>query len=113
METKPHDCGPQSLPILSPHPFCPQAPDGCPGQGETDLGPAPWELRPAGEVMGTHVALGTIMEVAQALSHLPVGLMLPDETGLPHLQEGAHSRAETRMLQASGAPLSTPGVHEP
>lgn len=69
--------------------------------------------QPAGEMMGTHLALGTSMGVVQALSHLPVGVLLPDETGLPHLQEGAHSRAETRMLQASGAPLSTPRVCEP
>lgn len=90
-------------------PFAPR-----PRMGAQDKVKQTWALpHQLSEVMGTHVALGTIMEVAQALSHLPVGLMLPDETGLPHLQEGAHSRAETGMLQASGAPLSTPGVHEP
>ena len=72
---------------------------------------------PAGEMVWAHSALVPQGRSGQALVHLLVGLLFPDETGLPHvstLLEGAHSRAETRRLQVVGdSPVLTPRVCGP
>lgn len=68
----------------------------------------------AGEIVWAHSAL-----VPQGMSGqaLLVGLLFPDETGLPHvstLLEVAHSRAETRRLQVVGdSPVLIPRVCGP
>lgn len=108
METKPRDSGPRSLRILSLGiPFAPRS-----QMGAQDKVKQTWALphgssRPAGEMMGTHLALGTITGVVQALSHLPVGLTLPDETGLPT------SRKEHTVGQKPGCSrhLGLPSQH--
>lgn len=71
----------------------------------------------AGEIVWAHSALVPQGRSRQALVHLLVGLLFPDETGLPHvstLLEEAHSRAETRRLQVVGdSPVLIPRVCGP
>lgn len=69
---------------------------------------------PASETMGAHVGpQGALMGVAQALSYLPVGPMLPNEPGLPQASSSGKEHTvgqEPGCCRCVGAPLLAPRV---